>query len=98
MSAKKTLLPQGKDQLAAGEELSPEGFSVTKPRDAGSHEPDGSVWSHLWFGLAMLALVLPLLIPGIPMNILVVVYVGLMGVVLAGCFIWNFLNGRPPKR
>jgi Flp pilus assembly protein TadB len=98
MSAKNAVQPSGEEQAAAGDEKSTSGnFSVKKSDNVGSEEQGGSIWSHLLFGVASLALVAPLFIPGIPMNILVVIYVALIGVVLVGCVIWNFLNTRPPK-
>jgi hypothetical protein len=98
MSAKNTLQPAGEEQAAAGDEKSPSGnFSLAKSEEVGE-EHGGSIWSHLLYGVATLALVAPLFIPGIPMNVLVVGYVALMGVVLVGCVICNFLNARPPRR
>jgi len=98
MSAKNVLSPHSKEESAAGEELSPsDSRSNIESRKAPSVEADGSIWSHLLWGLGTLALVSPWFIPGISMNFLIVAYLSLMGAVLVGCIIWNFLNTRSPK-
>ena len=99
MSARNALQPAGEDQAAAGDEKSPSGnFSPAKSEDVGAEEQGGSIWSHLLYGVATLALVAPLFIPGISTNKVVVFYLALMGVVPVGCVIWYFLKARPPRR
>lgn len=98
MSAKNVLLSHSNEQSAVGEELSTSDTrSGIESRKAGAVESEGSIWSHLAWGLGSLALVSPLFIPGIPMGTLMVAYLYLMGAVVVGCIIWNFLNTRPPK-
>lgn len=99
MSAKNAVLLSSKEQVAAGDENLPaDNFSVVKSKGVDHDEDSGSIWSHLIFGLGTLVLVAPLFIPGIPMKFLMIGYVALTGVILVGCLIWNFLNGRPPRR
>lgn len=97
MFAKKGLLPSGKQVVVSGEVSSAvDDLPAKESRDT-PDEQSGSVWSHLLFGLVTLVVVSPMIIPGIPMNYLVVLYLSLMGLCLVSLVIWNFINARPPK-
>lgn len=59
------------------------------PKSEVANASDGSIGSHLMFGLGTLLFVLPMLLPGIPMNWLAVFYVGLILVGIAGYMLWS---------
>ncbi len=75
--------------------------SAPAPKSKNTDESDGSIWSHLLFGVGTLVFVLPMLIPGIPMVGLVAIYGGLFAAVIIGFVLWsvfNRLKERRPKR
>jgi hypothetical protein len=53
---------------------------------------DGSVGSHLLFGLGTLAFVSPMLIPGIPLGWLSLAYGGLLLVAVVGYLVWSVFS------
>jgi hypothetical protein len=58
---------------------------------AADHESDS--WrSHLWFGLATVALVVPFLIPGLPRRGLLVTYVGAGSVLMITPIVWGLIR------
>jgi len=59
------------------------------PRSKPTVEHDGSIWSHLWFGLGALVLVAPMLIPGIPMAWLAILYGGLVVGAFVAYMLWS---------
>jgi hypothetical protein len=70
--------------------LSPDENLLTEaPKSEMSTESDGSIGSRFLYGLGTLLFVLPMLLPGIPMNWLVVFYVGLMLVGIVGYLLWS---------
>lgn len=56
------------------------------------HEDDtGSIWSHLGFGLASLALVAPMFLPGFLESRLFLAYLGLWAILVIGGSLWGVI-------
>jgi hypothetical protein len=80
------------EKSVAVEEHAAEVKVATKsPKAEASIASDGSVVSHLLFGLGTLVFVLPMLIPGIPMGTLVVVYGGMFVAVTLAFVVWSIV-------
>lgn len=62
------------------------------PKSQLANDSDGSIGSHLLFGLGTLIFASPMLIPGIPLSWLAVTYVGLMAVVVVGFTVWSVFS------
>jgi hypothetical protein len=56
------------------------------------NESDGSIGSHLMYGLGTLVFVLPMLLPGIPIKWLAEFYVGLIVLGIVGYMLWSALS------
>ena len=68
------------------------------PKSEMNNESDGSIASHLMYGLGSLVLVLPMLLPGIPMSWLAVFYVGLIVVGIVGYMVWSAFSTLKTRR
>jgi hypothetical protein len=68
------------------------------PESKLANASDGSVGSHLLFGLGALLFVSPMLIPGIPLSWLAVAYVGLMGLAIVGYLFWSVFSALKARR
>jgi hypothetical protein len=62
------------------------------------NESDGSIGSHLLFGLGALLFVLPMLIPGLPMKWLAVTYIGLMCMTIVGYILWSAFSALKARQ
>jgi hypothetical protein len=69
-----------------------EGLLDETPKSVINNESDGSIGSHLMYGLGALVFALPMLLPGIPMNWLAEFYVGLMLAGIVGYMFWRALS------
>ena len=77
-----------------------ENRASTAAKPAASDASDGSLVSHLLFGLGTLVFVLPMLIPGIPMGTLVVIYGGMFVAVTLAFVLWSVvarIRARRPR-
>ncbi|MDZ4729272.1 MAG: hypothetical protein SH820_04950 [Xanthomonadales bacterium] len=75
-----------------------ENLLTATPKSQIANESDGSIGSHLLFGLGTLLFVAPMLIPGIPMKWLAVTYVGLMCMVIVGYMLWRAFSALKARQ
>jgi len=67
-------------------------------KPAAAEVGNGSLASHLLFGLGTLVFVLPMLIPGIPMGTLVVIYGGMFVAVTLAFVLWSIVARTRERR
>jgi hypothetical protein len=73
----------------AAEPVTEKNRASTAAKPEAGEVGNGSLASHLLFGLGTLVFVLPMLIPGIPMGTLVVIYGGMFVAVTLAFVLWS---------
>lgn len=87
MSVQNVLSAPTLTELSLDEHLLP-----VAPKSQLANDSDGSIGSHLLFGVGALIFTSPMLIPGIPMSWLAMSYVGLMVVTVVGFAVWSVFS------
>lgn len=90
MYEQKYLPEAGNVSIPGSTEFSPDAALLDEaPKNVISNYSDGSLGSHLLYGLGALLMALPMLLPGIPMKGLAVFYAGLIGAGILGFMLWS---------
>ncbi len=88
----KAVKPQALQQADA-DSLAPRASEMpteAQPSEAG--EEADSVWSHVWFGLVSVAVVVPMFMPGFLESWLLLVYLGLGAALMVGGGLWGVVS------
>ncbi len=93
MTDSNNAVKQDAQQQASSQLLAPpasETSDEAKPRQAG--EETDSLWSHVWFGLVSVAVVVPMFMPGFLESWLLLVYLGVGAALMVGGGLWGVVS------